>query len=76
MLRQPQKIIKDLTDFLGGVFAFELDGKREDLPLTIGSFKVTGSREIEGESYLIGFDDEGLNLEIPTSSIVSYIRYK
>lgn len=52
----------------------ELDGKAEDLPLQIGSFKVVGSKKNRSGSFLIGFDDEMLKLKIPVGSIISFDR--
>lgn len=76
-IKEPKKINpgEDLIKFVGEVLALDLDGKREDLPLTIGSFKVTGSQVYKMDKFLVGYDEEGLRLRIPVERIDTYIRF-
>lgn len=66
----------DLVGLVGDVVALDLDGKAEDLPLFIGHFKITGTRQNKRGSFLVGYDEEMLKRVIPVERICFYLRLK
>lgn len=70
-----RKGLVDPISLVGEVISIALNGKSEDLPLDIGSFKVTATRKNAKGTFLVGFDEEGSKLLIPFKNIQYLIKY-